>query len=85
VNRPLGGRTYPLEGTMMLLPQVYPYTDPLTVIACGGSTPFEGAAIDNCVSIQPDAPNPVWTIERMVGSISKSVTKGRSSLLNLAF
>lgn len=51
---------------MMLLPQVYPYTDPLTVIVCGGSTPFEGAAIDNCASIQPDAPNPVWTIERMV-------------------
>jgi hypothetical protein len=51
---------------MMLLPQFYPYTDPLTVIVCGGSTPFEGAAIDNCISIAPDAPNPQWTIERMV-------------------
>lgn len=60
------GRTYPLEGTMMLLPQTYPYTDPLTVIVCGGSTPFEGAAIDNCASVQPDAPSPKWTIERMV-------------------
>lgn len=49
----------------MVLPQHAPYTDPLTVLICGGSTPFEGSALDNCVSIQPDVPNANWTIERM--------------------
>lgn len=65
VNNPLGGRTYPLEGTSMLLPQVAPYTAPLTVILCGGSVPGPAIALDNCVTIQPDAPNPQWTLERM--------------------
>lgn len=62
----LAGRTYPLEGTSMLLPQSYPWTDPLTVLICGGSTPFGGDALDNCVSIQPEVPAANWTLERMV-------------------
>ena len=65
VNDPTGGRTYPLEGTTMLLPQHAPYTDPMSVLVCGGSTPGPGYAIDNCVSTQPEAANPQWTIERM--------------------
>jgi hypothetical protein len=65
VNNPLGGRTYPLEGTMMILPQSPPYTQPLGILICGGSTPGGGNAIDNCVSTQPEATNPTWTIERM--------------------
>jgi hypothetical protein len=66
VNRFDAGRTYPLEGTAMIMPQSAPYTDPLTVLICGGSTPFQGFALDNCVSIQPEVPNSNWTIERMV-------------------
>jgi hypothetical protein len=66
VNRFDAGRTYPLEGTAMILPQSAPYSDPLTVLICGGSTPYQGFALDNCVSIQPEVPNSNWTIERMV-------------------
>ena len=65
VHNPLGGRTYPLEGALMHLPQKAPYTDPLGILICGGSTPFEGNAIDNCISIQPEVPNASWVIERM--------------------
>jgi hypothetical protein len=65
VNNAAGGRTYPLEGTMVLFPQYAPYTDPLTVMLCGGSTPFGGVALDNCVSTQPDVANAPWTLERM--------------------
>ncbi|KAI9826107.1 MAG: hypothetical protein M1832_000556 [Thelocarpon impressellum] len=65
VNNPLGGRTYPLEGTMVLLPQEAPYTEPLTVLICGGSTPGPAQAIDNCVSTQPEVPGAPWVIERM--------------------
>ncbi|KAJ9138967.1 Copper radical oxidase [Coniochaeta hoffmannii] len=65
VNDDLGGRTYPLEGTAVLLPQKAPYTEPLTVLMCGGSTNGVSNALDNCVSTQPDAPNPKWTLERM--------------------
>ncbi|KAL5614718.1 hypothetical protein BROUX41_004813 [Berkeleyomyces rouxiae] len=65
VSDPTGGRTYPLEGTAVLLPQRAPYTDPLTVLMCGGSTEGAGYAIDNCVSTQPDDPAATWTIERM--------------------
>ncbi|OXV07564.1 hypothetical protein Egran_04670, partial [Elaphomyces granulatus] len=65
VNNDTGGRTYPLEGTLVTLPQYLPYKDPLTLLACGGSTPFVGNALDNCVSIQPEVPNAQWTIERM--------------------
>lgn len=68
VSNPAGGRTYPLEGTMVLLPQYAPYSDPLGILICGGSTPFIGGglAIDNCVSTIPESTNPVWTVERMV-------------------
>ncbi|KAI0086860.1 copper radical oxidase [Irpex rosettiformis] len=63
VTSPLAGRTYPMEGTAVLMPQHAPYTDPVTVLVCGGSN--FGIALDNCVSIQPEAENPTWTLERM--------------------
>lgn len=66
VNDFLGGRSYPFEGTALLLPQYAPYTDPLTVVICGGSIPGPEYALDNCVSIDPEVPNANWTIERMV-------------------
>ena len=59
------GRTYPLEGTAVLMPQYAPYSDPLTILICGGSTPYAGVALDNCVSTQPEAAAPKWTLERM--------------------
>lgn len=65
VNDPTGGRTYQLEGSMVLLPQYAPYTDPVGVLVCGGSTSGGGYPLDNCVSTQPEAANPTWTIERM--------------------
>jgi len=65
VNDPDGGRTYQLEGAMVLLPQYAPYTKPLGVLICGGSTSGADNAIDNCISTQPGATNPTWTIERM--------------------
>lgn len=49
----------------MSLPQYAPYTDPLEILICGGSTPFAGSAIDNCVTIAPEAPQPKWIVERM--------------------
>ena len=61
-----GGRTYPLEGTAVLFPQHAPYTDPLTVLVCGGSN--FGLALDNCVSIQPEVDGAEWVLERMVRS-----------------
>ncbi|KAJ7659257.1 copper radical oxidase [Mycena polygramma] len=65
VNNALGGRTYPLEGAAVLFPQHAPYTDPVRVLTCGGSAPGAGIALDNCVSIEPEGPNPTWTLERM--------------------
>ncbi|KAI6024210.1 copper radical oxidase-like protein [Pisolithus marmoratus] len=65
VNNFLGGRTYPMEGTAVLLPQHAPYTDPIEILICGGSTPGAAIALDNCISITPEATNPTWTIERM--------------------
>lgn len=65
VNDPKGGRTYPFEGSFMIMPQTYPYTDYMRVMICGGSTPGPEIALDNCVSIAPDQPNANWTIERM--------------------
>jgi len=59
------GRSYPMEGTAVLLPQYAPYTDPIEVLICGGSTIGAGIALDNCISIQPEVANPTWTIERM--------------------
>ncbi|KAK8872836.1 glyoxal oxidase [Apiospora arundinis] len=64
VNDPYGGRTYPLEGTAVLLPQYAPYTDPLGVMICGGSSSAR-EGLDNCVTTYPDAPNPTWVLERM--------------------
>lgn len=66
VNDPTGGRTYQLQGATVSLPQFAPFTDPLGVLVCGGSTTGAGYAIDNCVSTQPEAASPTWTIERMV-------------------
>jgi hypothetical protein len=66
VNDPTGGRTYQLEGAMVLLPQHAPYTDNLGVLICGGSTSNGGYPIDNCVSTYPEDAEPVWTLERMV-------------------
>ena len=66
VNNFLGGRTYPMEGTAVMLPQYAPYTDPVTVLVCGGSTPGPAIALDNCLTIQPEVENSTWTIERMV-------------------
>jgi hypothetical protein len=49
----------------MILPQTYPYTDPMQVIVCGGSNPGPEIALDNCATIAPDTANANWTIERM--------------------
>jgi len=65
VNDPNGGRSYQLQGTTVALPQYAPFTDPVGVMACGGSTEGGGYAIDNCVSTFPEAANPTWTVERM--------------------
>jgi hypothetical protein len=65
VNDDTAGRTYPMEGTAVPLPQYAPYTDPLEILICGGSTIGVANALDNCVLTSPDAPNPTWTIERM--------------------
>lgn len=66
VNNFLGGRSYPFEGTGVLLPQHAPYSDPLEVLVCGGSIPGPAVALDNCVSIAPEVSGANWTIERMV-------------------
>ncbi|KAE9371531.1 copper radical oxidase [Stipitochalara longipes BDJ] len=65
VNDFLAGRTYPFEGTSVIMPQHAPYGDPLTIMICGGSTPGPEIALENCVSIQPEVTNANWTIERM--------------------
>ena len=67
VTSPLAGRTYPMEGAAVILPQSAPYTDPVTILVCGGSN--FGIALDNCVSTQPEVANPEWVIERMVRTI----------------
>lgn len=69
VNGNNSGRNYPLQGAMVLLPQYAPYDELLTVLICGGSTPGAGSSLDNCVSMQPEAEEPVWEIERMVCSL----------------
>ena len=53
-------------GSAVPLPQFAPYTDPLEILICGGSTIGAGLALDNCVTIAPEAPNATWTLERMV-------------------
>ncbi|KAF2752327.1 copper radical oxidase [Sporormia fimetaria CBS 119925] len=64
VNNFLAGRTYPFEGSAVTLPQYPPY-DELTILICGGTTPYQGVALDNCVSINPELPDAEWVIERM--------------------
>ena len=59
------GRNYPLSGAFLPLPLSAPYTTPLQVFICGGTT-GSGGALDNCVTIAPESNNPTWTIERMV-------------------
>ena len=66
VNGLLAGRTYPMEGTAVMYPLHAPYTDPVTLLVCGGSN--FGQALDNCVSIQPEVENATWALERMVSS-----------------
>lgn len=73
------GRSYPMEGTAVLLPQHAPYTDPIEVLICGGSTIGAGIALDNCVSIAPEVANPTWTLERMV--CTRSTVCERISLM----
>ncbi|KAI4189761.1 MAG: hypothetical protein L6R41_001244 [Letrouitia leprolyta] len=65
VNNPGAGRTYPLEGTAVLLPQYAPFTAPLGILICGGSNTGAAIALDNCVSTTPESANPQWTLERM--------------------
>jgi hypothetical protein len=65
VNDATGGRTYPFEGTQVLLPQYYPYSAPLEVLICGGASRQPNVGLDNCVSIEPDVPNAQWSLERM--------------------
>jgi hypothetical protein len=65
VNDDTAGRTYPLEGTAVPLPQRAPYTDAFEVLICGGSTNGPGNALDNCVLTAPEADNAQWTIERL--------------------
>jgi hypothetical protein len=65
VNNFLAGRSYPMEGTAVLMPQHAPYSDPLAIMICGGSTIGPEIALDNCVTLQPEVPNANWTIERM--------------------
>lgn len=63
----LTGRNYPLQGTMMIMPQKAPYGAPLKVVICGGTTHEPGNdALDNCVSMHPDNAGEQWAIERMV-------------------
>jgi hypothetical protein len=66
VNNDAAGRTYPLEGTAVLLPQKASdgYAD-FGVLVCGGSSNGISDALDNCVSIHPQSANPTWVLERM--------------------
>ena len=66
VNDATGGRSYQLEGSMVLLPQYAPYTANLGVLICGGSTSGGGYPIDNCINTIPEDDGATWTIERMV-------------------
>ncbi|KAF7359862.1 hypothetical protein MVEN_00711600 [Mycena venus] len=59
------GEPIPLEGAAVVFPQYAPYTDPLEIMVCGGSTPGPAIALDNCVSIQPEVENATWALERM--------------------
>ncbi|KAI0813023.1 copper radical oxidase [Xylaria sp. FL0064] len=86
VNNPEAGRNYPLQGTMSLMPQHAPYTDPLTILLCGGTTDGANFGLDNCISTQPEVEDPVWTIERMpstrVVACMVNLPDGRYLILN---
>jgi hypothetical protein len=41
----------------MIIPQSAPYSDPLTVLIYDGLTPYQGIALDNYVSIEPEVPD----------------------------
>jgi hypothetical protein len=73
VNNPYAGRTYQLEGTMVTLPQRWPFTDNMRVLICGGSTAVgdDGDPIDNCISTAPEDASPTWEIERMVSGFPR--------------
>jgi hypothetical protein len=66
VNNPDAGRNYPYQGTLALLPQHAPFTDPLDVLICGGTTDGANFGLDNCIRTQPDVEGADWTVERMV-------------------
>ena len=66
VNDTEAGRNYPWEGTAVFLPQHAPYTDPIEILVCGGSTPGHGMALDNCITIAPEVEGAAWKVERMV-------------------
>lgn len=89
VNNPSSGRNYPLQGTMMLLPQHAPYTEPLGVLLCGGTTDGANFAVDNCISTQPDVEGADWVIERMpstrVVSCMVGLPDGRYLIMNGAY
>ena len=70
-------------GSAVPLPQFAPYTDPLEILICGGSTIGAGFALDNCVTIAPEAPNAKWTLERMVSRTTLSFDK--KTFLKLLF
>lgn len=89
VNNPDSGRNYPLQGTLSLLPQHAPFTDPLEVLICGGTTDGANFALDNCIRTQPDVAGADWTIERMpstrVVSCMVGLPDGRYLIMNGAF
>jgi hypothetical protein len=60
-----GGRTYPYSGAGVILPIKAPYTDPTTIMICGGAT-AEKVGLDTCISISPEVPGAQWTTETMV-------------------
>jgi hypothetical protein len=61
-----------LEGSAVMLPQHAPYTDPVQILICGGSSLDANDALDNCVSIAPEAQNPTWMLERSVSPARNS-------------
>ncbi|KAH8205437.1 hypothetical protein TruAng_000343 [Truncatella angustata] len=89
VNNPDSGRNYPLQGTLALLPQYAPYTDPLEVLVCGGTTDGANFALDNCIRTQPDVAGAEWSIERMpstrVVSCMVALPDGRYVIMNGAY
>ncbi|KAH8661991.1 copper radical oxidase [Xylariales sp. PMI_506] len=89
VNNPEAGRNYPLQGTLNLMPQHAPYTDPLGVLICGGTTDGANFGLDNCISMHPDVAGEDWVIERMPSTrvvvCMVGLPDGRYLILNGAF